>query len=101
MRKKSILVLLSLVLAFSALLSACGSSSDSAKSNDGASPNGASGKPQEFSFNLGSEPPTLDPALSQDAPSFTVIGAIFEGLTRVDKDNNIQPAAAESWDISE
>ncbi|MGZ9586088.1 peptide ABC transporter substrate-binding protein [Paenibacillus marinisediminis] len=101
MRKKSTLVLLSLVLAFSALLSACGSSSDSAKSNDGASTNGASGKPQEFSFNLGSEPPTLDPALSQDAPSFTVIGAIFEGLTRVDKDNNIQPAAAESWDISE
>lgn len=103
MKKKSMLVLLTLLLAVSTIVSACssGDSNNAAKPEGDASKTEASSKPQEFSFNIGTEPPTLDPALVQDSPSFTILGAVFEGLTRTDKDNKILPAAAEKWDISE
>ncbi|MBI4284671.1 MAG: hypothetical protein HY670_02065 [Chloroflexi bacterium] len=42
---------------------------------------------------------TLDPALSEDAPD-GIIGAIFSGLVRIDKDLKVAPDIAERWDIS-
>ncbi len=50
------------------------------------------------------EPETLDPNEAQDSSSFTVLNAIHEGLARVkvvDGKDTIEPAGAESWDISE
>src|SRR5690606_15060224 len=64
---------------------------------------GNDGKSSEqiFRMNLHSEPPTMDPAQMQDNISGTVANAIFEGLTTMDKDGQVQPGAAETWDISE
>ncbi|RIE06487.1 peptide ABC transporter substrate-binding protein [Candidatus Cryosericum terrychapinii] len=56
---------------------------------------------QEVTYNLGTEPATIDPALSQGIPEANVILQVFDGLTRIDKNNMPQPAIAKSWVISD
>jgi peptide/nickel transport system substrate-binding protein/oligopeptide transport system substrate-binding protein len=51
-------------------------------------------RPLEFN------PKTLDPALSLDMYSTTIIQQIFDGLVQFDKDLNVIPAIAKSWKIS-
>lgn len=53
-----------------------------------------------FRFLIDAEPKGLDPQMSTDTPSVTVLGALFEGLTRLDAAGNPVPAAAE-WAVSE
>jgi oligopeptide transport system substrate-binding protein len=47
------------------------------------------------------DPPTLDPSPAQDAVSIAVLGNLHRGLVYYDKDFNLVPALAESWDVSE
>lgn len=56
---------------------------------------------QVLIWNLGAEPPTLDPALATDTTSFDVINQLIEGLTTYDKNLNNVPAMAESWEVSD
>jgi ABC-type transport system substrate-binding protein len=49
---------------------------------------------------FGSNPPTLDPALCGDSSSAQYIVEIFSGLVTVDKDLNVIPDIAESWNLS-
>ena len=49
---------------------------------------------------LESNPRTLDPALTTDIYSVTVIQQLFDGLVQFDKDLNVIPAIAKSWKIS-
>jgi oligopeptide transport system substrate-binding protein len=51
-------------------------------------------RPLDFS------PRTLDPALSTDIYAVTVIQQVFDGLVQFDKDLNVVPAIAKSWNIS-
>ncbi|WP_157152946.1 peptide ABC transporter substrate-binding protein [Brachyspira murdochii] len=51
--------------------------------------------------NLGSEPKTIDPALNITLQGSTYVTHLFECLTTKYKDIEIQPGAAESWDISD
>jgi len=90
MFKKTRVSLLALILAVAVLVTGC-----VAGTNEG----GATAN--EFRINLASEPPTLDPALATDQTSFTVINAMYEGLTRQDENGEVVPAAAEKWDVSE
>ena len=46
------------------------------------------------------DPPTLDPHLTTDATSAQIIVEVFGGLVTIDKDLNVTPDLAESWDIS-
>lgn len=49
----------------------------------------------------GAEPPTLDPALSEDNVSHNILLGLFEGLLVYDPEtNNGIPGIAESWSIS-
>jgi oligopeptide transport system substrate-binding protein len=57
-------------------------------------------QPKEFRFAL-VEPPSLDPSLLKDAQSIIVDYGLFEGLTRLNAAGEPQPAAAESWDVSD
>ncbi len=57
-------------------------------------------KKQELSFNVGTEPETLDPAKSTGVPEAIIELNCFEGLTRMDQNNIPQPAIAESWTMS-
>lgn len=49
---------------------------------------------------LGSEPASLDPALTTGLTESTVELELFEGLTRLDEKSQPQPALAKSWSIS-
>ncbi len=51
-------------------------------------------RPLEFN------PKTLDPALSTDIYSVTIIQQIYDGLVQFDKNLNVIPAIAKSWKIS-
>ena len=47
------------------------------------------------------DPPTLDPHLTTDATSAQIIVEVFGGLVTIDKDLNVVPDLAESWDTSD
>ncbi len=49
----------------------------------------------------GGEPPTLDPALTQDATSATYIVEIFSGLVTLNQDLEVAPDIADSWELSD
>jgi oligopeptide transport system substrate-binding protein len=49
----------------------------------------------------GGDPPTLDPHLSGDATSAEYVVEIFSGLVTFDRDLNLVPDLAESWDVSD
>lgn len=51
-------------------------------------------------IDVGSEAPTLDPALSEAAAAGRVINDLFAGLVDFDQQNNPIPGMAESWNIS-
>jgi len=90
MKRNKLVSILSLVLVFALITTGCaaGSNSDGQRNN-------------EFRMNLASEPPSLDPAQATDQVSFTVINAIYQGLTTLDENGDVQPGIAETWDISE
>ena len=47
------------------------------------------------------DPPTLDPHLTTDATSARIIVEVFGGLVTIDRNLDIVPDLAESWDISD
>lgn len=47
------------------------------------------------------EPSNLIPALSSDSSSSDINGLVYDGLLRYDKNYNLEPVLAESWDISD
>ncbi|WP_106768323.1 peptide ABC transporter substrate-binding protein [Paenibacillus faecalis] len=98
-KHKSLLLLLTLILAVGTVLAGCGSNNK----NDSNSAGSDDGKPKEqvFRMNLASEPPTLDPGQAQDNTSNTVINAVFEGLVRKGEDGEPIPGVAEKWDVSD
>lgn len=50
---------------------------------------------------MGAEPESLDPAKVTGITEGTILGALFEGLTRYGKDGKIiAPGMAEKWEIS-
>jgi oligopeptide transport system substrate-binding protein len=105
--------LLALVGAFALMASACGGSSATqapASQAPGGSPAASAGESSAPAADLADEqvirwpliqdPATLDPSLAQDSQSTAVLVAVQRGLTYVDKDLNIVPSLADSWDIS-
>ncbi len=50
-----------------------------------------------LTYRLSDEPVTLDPQIAADTNAMITIEALFEGLTRLDADNEPIPGAAESW----
>jgi oligopeptide transport system substrate-binding protein len=57
--------------------------------------------PLSVNLNLAAEPPTLDPSLSSDTTSNSVIDQLFIGLVNQDDETaDIQPELATSWTVS-
>lgn len=50
---------------------------------------------------VGSEPPTIDPALSTDSTSIFFVRQMFVGLTSFDEEANVVPSLATDWEASE
>lgn len=55
---------------------------------------------QAISYNLSEEPVTLDPQIANDYSSRIVITALYEGLTRLDENNQVSPGVAERWEVN-
>lgn len=101
MKRKSSIILLTLVLALGTLLAACSNNNKNAQSSGGTTTNGsAAAADQVLNINLEAEPPTLDPAQAQDVQAHTVLTLMYEGLTKMGADGKEQPGVAQSWDIS-
>ncbi len=56
---------------------------------------------QIINYHITEEPVTLDPQIANDDAARLVITNIFEGLVRLDKDNQVSPGAAEKWTVDE
>jgi oligopeptide transport system substrate-binding protein len=56
---------------------------------------------QSLRINIGEEPQTLDPRKARDIKDQTLMRMLFEGLTRVNKEEKIELALAESYQISQ
>ncbi len=93
--KKTIAMLLVTVMAASVLLSGCGKK-DKASGKAAAAAEGGS----VVSVQVGPSPETIDPALNSAVDGANMIIHAFEGLLKFDKDNNIVPGVAESYDVS-
>ncbi|SDE77492.1 oligopeptide transport system substrate-binding protein [Fontibacillus panacisegetis] len=107
-KNKSLLLLLTLVLAVGTLLSACGSNNDKNSASNGGNNTSNSGTnsgeeklaaDQTLKINLSAEPPTFDPAQAQDSQANTVLKTMYEGLARMNDNGEPEPAAAEKWDV--
>ncbi|PQP80529.1 peptide ABC transporter substrate-binding protein [Paenibacillus sp. PCH8] len=103
MKRKSLLVLLTLILAFGTVLAACGSKNEGTGNTDTGSASEGNGlaKDQILKINLSAEPPTLDPAQAKDSQTNTVLKFLYEGLVRIDPDGKEAPGVAKDWTISE
>jgi len=67
-----------------------------------ATPEAEPEKPVTLSFNLGTEPPQVDPALGTDTTSVQVDELLFLGLTDFDDETSeVIPELATSWEVSE
>ena len=65
------------------------------------SPSPTPGPPVVVRLNLGTEPPTLDPALASETTSVDVISNLFLGLTTFDAETSaVLPELATSWEAS-
>lgn len=58
-------------------------------------------KEMVLNWNIGADPKTIDPQLSAAVDSAHIINNTFEGLMREDASGMLQPAMAESYDISD
>lgn len=99
MKKRTLALLMAMVLMLTLAFTACGNNNQSNVGESNQQSNSAEGK--TLNFVLSSEPPELDPQITTDATSITVLNAAMEGLVRVDKDNTFMPGMAESWTISD
>lgn len=52
-------------------------------------------------FNAENEPTSLDPQILTDFTGFVITDHLYEGLVRLNEKNEVSPAGAESWKISE
>ncbi|MBV7272095.1 peptide ABC transporter substrate-binding protein [Clostridium sp. PL3] len=60
----------------------------------------ASKQDQAIRYNLGAEPKTIDPGLTNTSEGLTVAANSFEGLLRLDEKENPVSGVAEKWEIS-
>ena len=94
MKKRLIVLMLALAMLV-VQLSACGGG------NSGDSCDSGAAAEKQLVVQVGTNPETLDPALNSAVDGANTILHLFEGLLIVDKDGQLAPGQAESWETSE
>ncbi|EPR13577.1 ABC transporter substrate-binding protein [Ruminiclostridium papyrosolvens] len=89
-----------LVLSLSFLLGVTGCSSNNPSPITNTNTEGTVKNGGNFIFGITTEPDHLDPYLASAAETREILFNIFEGLVKSDKDGNIIPAVAESYEVS-
>lgn len=90
-KDKRVFSLIALLMVAVLTLTACGGGNDPA----------AGGDRTDLIVGHGADATTLDPQDSNDQPSSRVFRHIFDNLVDFDKDMNIVPSLAETWEVEE
>ncbi len=109
---KKTAIVLAAVLVSGLVLSACGGTGKSGAAQSGtektteAAANtetaaSTSTEPLDLAVQIGSDPETIDPALSTAIDASNIIMHAFETLMTFDENNNIVSGQAESYDVSD
>lgn len=105
-RKRKGSILLIMLLAFAMMLAACaggGETDENEKGNENATDgegttDESAGEGLDFVIATLSDAARLDPHLTTDVPSYNVITNMLETLVKKDKEDEIIPGLAKSWD---
>lgn len=100
--KKRFLVPVALVAALA--LAACGKANTKTANDtkaDTANEVAASGDAKELAIQVGPTPETIDPALNSSNDGGNMLQHLAEGLLKMDKNGNIIPGLAESYEVSD
>lgn len=100
--KKRLSIFLSMLVAFTLILSACSGGGEKAGGDEKS--DGDTKKedvPQEMRVNIKTEPFSLHPGLANDSVSGNVLRNTFEGLTRIGLDDKPEKAMAEDIQVSD
>lgn len=99
LKRSSLLIMVLTVVAL--VLAACPAAAPAPSTDAGAGGEMAA-EPVVLDYNLGTEPPSLDPSIATDTTSIDVINEMFLGLTELDPDTQeAMPALATGWDVNE
>jgi oligopeptide transport system substrate-binding protein len=104
MRKKTLWLVLALLVASLSLVAAgCGGDDDEAAGTGAETTEDGGGQAAEqvITINWGTEPPSLDPGLASDVTSANILLNIMDPLVKLDEDLNPVENAAESFETSE
>jgi len=96
--KKSLVIVLAMLMVLSMALSACGTKAPAG------TPSGDTtqkAEPKILRTNNSSEPGTLDPALAQGTHESWVLDHVFEGLTKKDPSGKIVPGMAKEYKLAD
>ena len=100
MRKKSLVILLTVLMVMSVVITGCGGDQQTQGTNTKGSD---TGKKEDvvIRYNLGAQPKTIDPALNSAVDGANVILHTFEGLVNLDENQQAVPGVAEKWEVSD
>lgn len=87
-------------IALIAVLAACTANSSSEEDRTEGE-QADSGDTKTLMLNNGEEPTSFDPPMGFDSVSWNALNNLMEGMTRLGKDHQPEPAAAEEWEVSE
>ncbi|HWO77501.1 MAG TPA: peptide ABC transporter substrate-binding protein [Bacillus sp. (in: firmicutes)] len=98
MKKSKFYSFLAIALALSVFLAGCYGGGD-----QGANEGGGEGAKAEQVLRIteSAEIPTMDSVLATDEVGFNVMNQVFEGLMRLNQDNEPEPAVAEDYEVNE
>ncbi|MFD0696162.1 peptide ABC transporter substrate-binding protein [Paenibacillus sp. GCM10027628] len=96
--KKGFALLISCTLIVGSLLAGC--SKDQGAEPKATTSGGKDAKPKILTYNNLKEPTSIDPPIGFDQVSYDVVNNAFEGLTRLGKDQNPEPAMAKEWKVA-
>jgi oligopeptide transport system substrate-binding protein len=103
-RKSRVLSLLLVFVMLAMIVVGCGQKNNETSNGEteGDTAKGSEEKGNMIVANISSEPRTIDPAINNATDGSTVIFNIFEGLARINLDDDTpEPGIAENWDVSE
>lgn len=104
--KKTMLPFLMVLLSLAIVLSGCttqqGSTGSGSEESDGSDGNQKEGTSEKvLLLNNVEEPTSLDPPIGFDSLSYNILNNTMEGMTRLGKDHQPQPAMASEWKKSD
>ncbi|NLY09449.1 MAG: peptide ABC transporter substrate-binding protein [Tissierellia bacterium] len=106
MKKKSLSLLIALLLLLTSVLAGCGGTNEAPPAEDAEKPaeeatqEDATGN-QEITFVLSNEPDGLDPSVTNNSFASPFLLNLFEGLVSTNENGELIPGIAESWEPSD